>query len=65
MANKRNLFDELRDGVATMKTHRSGKITLRSYKVEARPPRGQTENEQAGPRPLPLLAQRLRSQTLH
>ena len=36
MANKRNLFDELMEGVATMKPHRAGKITLRSYKVEPR-----------------------------
>ena len=35
-ANKRNLFDELMDGVAAMKAHRTGKITLRTYKVEAR-----------------------------
>ena len=36
MANKRNLFDELMDGVASMKAQRAGKITLRSYKVEPR-----------------------------
>ena len=36
MANKRNLFDELMGGVAAMKAHRAGKITLRTYKVEAR-----------------------------
>ena len=36
MANKRNLFDELMDGVTAMKAHRTGKITLRSYKVEPR-----------------------------
>ncbi len=33
---KRNLFDELMEGVAAMKGHRAGKITLRSYKVEPR-----------------------------
>jgi putative transcriptional regulator len=36
MANKRNLFDELMEGVSAMKAHRAGKITLRSYKVEPR-----------------------------
>jgi putative transcriptional regulator len=34
---KRNIFDELMEGVATMKGHREGKITLRSYKVEPKP----------------------------
>ncbi len=34
---KRNIFDELMEGVATMKSHREGKITLRSHKVEAKP----------------------------
>jgi len=36
MASKRNVFAELMDGVAAMKAERSGKITLRSYKVEPR-----------------------------
>ncbi|HMD96320.1 MAG TPA: helix-turn-helix domain-containing protein [Terriglobia bacterium] len=36
MAN-RKIFDELMEGVAAMKGHREGKVTLRSYKVEARP----------------------------
>jgi putative transcriptional regulator len=34
---KRNIFDELTKGVAEMKSHREGKITLRSYKVAAAP----------------------------
>lgn len=34
---KRRIFDELVEGVAAMKAHREGKITLRSYKVEAAP----------------------------
>ncbi len=34
---KRNTFDELMEGVAAMKGHREGKITLRSYKIEPRP----------------------------
>ncbi len=34
---KRNIFDELMEGVAAMKSHRVGKITLRSYKVEPKP----------------------------
>ena len=34
---KRNIFDELMEGVAAMKHHRRGKITLRSYKVVPAP----------------------------
>lgn len=34
---KRSVFDELMQGVAEMKSHREGKITLRSYKVAAAP----------------------------
>src|SRR6516162_11342056 len=34
---KRNLFDELVEGVEAMKSHRDKRITLRSYKVEAAP----------------------------
>ncbi|HET6176583.1 MAG TPA: hypothetical protein VFE61_06610 [Candidatus Sulfotelmatobacter sp.] len=36
MANKRELFGELMEGVAAMKAQRNGKVTLRSYKIEAR-----------------------------
>jgi putative transcriptional regulator len=36
MTKKRNLFGELMEGVAAMQAERSGKITLRSYKVEPR-----------------------------
>jgi putative transcriptional regulator len=34
---KRNLFNELMEGVAAMKEHREGKLTLRSYNVESTP----------------------------
>jgi putative transcriptional regulator len=34
---KRNVFGELMEGVATMKSHREGKLTLRSYKVAPAP----------------------------
>ena len=34
---QRKVFDELMEGVAAMKGHREGTITLRSYKVEAPP----------------------------
>jgi len=34
---KRDIFSELMEGVAAMKAHREGKITLRSYKIEAAP----------------------------
>jgi putative transcriptional regulator len=34
---KRDLFDELMEGVAAMKNHRQGKLTLRSCKVDMAP----------------------------
>lgn len=34
---KRDVFDELMEGVAAMKGHREGKLTLRTYKVEVTP----------------------------
>jgi putative transcriptional regulator len=34
---KRNLFGELMEGMAAMKSHRRGKLTLRSYKVDMAP----------------------------
>lgn len=34
---KRNIFDELMEGVAAMKSHRESKLTLRTYKVEPKP----------------------------
>ena len=34
---KRNVLSELAEGLGTMKGHREGKLTLRSYKVEAAP----------------------------
>jgi putative transcriptional regulator len=34
---KRNILNELMEGVASMKSHREGKLTLRSYKVEPAP----------------------------
>jgi putative transcriptional regulator len=34
---KRIIFNELMEGVAAMRGRRKGKITLRSYKVEAKP----------------------------
>jgi putative transcriptional regulator len=37
MMGKRNILGELIEGVAAMKSHREGKITLRSHKVEAKP----------------------------
>jgi len=33
---KRKIFDEIMEGVAAMKAHREGKLTLRSYKVKPR-----------------------------
>jgi putative transcriptional regulator len=34
---QRSVFPELIEGVAAMKDHRQGKLTLRSYKVEVSP----------------------------
>jgi putative transcriptional regulator len=34
---KRDIFGELVEGVAATKSHREGKLTLRSYKVEVAP----------------------------
>jgi len=31
---QRDIFGELMEGVAAMKSHREGKLTLRSFKVE-------------------------------
>src|SRR5207245_11688131 len=35
--SKRKIFDELMEGVAAMKSHRRGKITLRTYRVDLAP----------------------------
>ena len=35
--SKRNILGELMEGVAAMKGHREGKLTLRTYKIEATP----------------------------
>ena len=35
--SKRDVFNELREGVAAMKSHREGKLTLRNYKVVPTP----------------------------
>jgi putative transcriptional regulator len=34
---KRDIFGELVEGVAAMKSHREGKLTLRTYKVDVAP----------------------------
>lgn len=34
---KRNIFGELMEGVAAMKGHREGKLTLRTYKADLTP----------------------------
>jgi putative transcriptional regulator len=35
--SKRDIFGELMEGVAAMKSHREGKLTLRNFKVEPAP----------------------------
>ncbi len=37
MSNKRNLFDELMEGIDTMREQRRGKITLRTHSVKEMP----------------------------
>jgi putative transcriptional regulator len=37
MMAKRNVFEDLMEGVAAMKSQREGKLTLRSYRVEVSP----------------------------
>ena len=37
MSRKRSMSGEMMEGVAAMKMHREGKLTLRSYKVEPAP----------------------------
>ena len=34
---KRNVFGDLMEGLAAMKAHREGKLTLRSYKIDPAP----------------------------
>ncbi len=34
---KRNLFDELTQGITEIKAHQSGKITLRNFSIEKKP----------------------------
>lgn len=38
MSKKRNLFNELIEGVESMRKHREGKITLRTHKIDELPP---------------------------
>jgi putative transcriptional regulator len=38
MSKKRNLFDELMEGVDAMRAQREGKITLRTYEIDDLPP---------------------------
>ena len=33
---KRRVFDELMEGVAALRSHREGKLTLRTYKIESK-----------------------------
>jgi putative transcriptional regulator len=35
--SKRKIFDEMMEGIAARKKHREGKITLRTYKIQAAP----------------------------
>jgi putative transcriptional regulator len=35
---RRNIFQEIMEGIEAMKLHREGKITLRTFKIEEPPP---------------------------
>jgi hypothetical protein len=59
---KRNIFGELMEGVAAMKSHREGKLTLRSFKVEPAP----LPKTHSGDAPeIGLLTRRVRTPTPH
>lgn len=36
--HKRNLFEELKQGIKEIKAHKAGKITLRTYAIKKKPP---------------------------
>jgi putative transcriptional regulator len=38
MSKKRNIFEEIMEGIDSMKLHREGRITLRTYEMEAPEP---------------------------
>lgn len=57
--SKRDLFQELMDGIGDMADQREGKITLRQYEVEAKPAPAVTAEEiEEELSPNPMLRQR-------
>ena len=58
MTGKRNLFDELIQGIEDMRTHREGRNSLRSHVVQDLPPQYiDTEHNPGNPK----AAQRVRA----
>ena len=63
---KRDIFGELVEGVAAMKSHREGKLTLRSYKVEVAPlPQGRFQADPRHSKEAALFKSGVRTQTAH
>lgn len=63
---KRNILGELLEAVAAMKSHREGKLTLRSYKVEPAPlPQGGLEAHSRYSQETSLLPRRFCAQAAH
>lgn len=57
--SKRDLFQELMDGIGDMADQREGQITLRQYEVEAKPAPAVTAEEiEEKLSPNPILRQR-------
>ena len=63
---KRKIFDEMMEGIAAMKSHREGKITLRTYKVKSgAAPEGGLEIDSRHPQEAKLLTSRFCSPLAH
>ena len=62
---KRDIFGELVEGVAAMKSHREGKLTLRSYKVEVAPLPKVVQADPRHSKEAALFKSGVRTQTAH
>jgi len=63
---KRDIFGELVEGVAAMKSHREGKLMLRGYKVDAAPlPKIDSKLHPRHSKEAALFKSGIRTQTAH
>ena len=63
---KRDIFGELVEGLAAMKSHREGKLTLRSYKLDVAPlPKVDSKLIRDTPKEAPLFKSGVRTQAAH